>query len=81
MFTLIRRSRGITGENIVWSRGEMDEGDDMSKSALSTKTADRRHIDRRSAVSFRCGGAEGTRTPDPCDANAMLSQLSYSPTS
>ncbi len=25
------------------------------------------------------GGAEGDRTPDPCDANAMLSQLSYSP--
>ena len=27
-----------------------------------------------------CGGDEGTRTPDPCDANAVLSQLSYIPT-
>ena len=26
-----------------------------------------------------CGGAEGDRTPDPRVANAMLSQLSYSP--
>ena len=26
------------------------------------------------------GGAEGIRTPDPCNANAMLYQLSYSPT-
>ena len=26
------------------------------------------------------GGDEGTRTPDPCDANAVLSQLSYIPT-
>ena len=26
-----------------------------------------------------CGGAEGVRTPDPRVANAMLSQLSYSP--
>ena len=25
------------------------------------------------------GGDEGTRTPDPCDANAVLSQLSYIP--
>ena len=25
------------------------------------------------------GGAEGIRTPDLCDANAALSQLSYSP--
>ncbi len=28
----------------------------------------------------RGGGDEGTRTPDPCDANAVLSQLSYIPT-
>ena len=27
------------------------------------------------------GGAEGTRTPDPLDANQVLYQLSYSPTS
>ena len=26
------------------------------------------------------GGDEGTRTPDPRDANAVLSQLSYIPT-
>ncbi len=26
------------------------------------------------------GGAEGIRTPDPRDANAMLYQLSYNPT-
>ncbi len=26
------------------------------------------------------GGDEGTRTPDPCDANAVLFQLSYIPT-
>ncbi len=26
-----------------------------------------------------CNGAEGTRTPDPRVANAMLSQLSYRP--
>ena len=25
------------------------------------------------------GGDEGTRTPDPCDANAVLFQLSYIP--
>src|SRR5215204_3685054 len=28
----------------------------------------------------KSGGDEGTRTPDPCDANAVLSQLSYIPT-
>jgi hypothetical protein len=28
----------------------------------------------------RVGGDEGTRTPDPRDANAVLSQLSYIPT-
>ena len=28
----------------------------------------------------RDGGDEGTRTPDPRDANAVLSQLSYIPT-
>ena len=31
-------------------------------------------------VSVWVGGDEGTRTPDPCDANAVLSQLSYIPT-
>ena len=29
---------------------------------------------------WKSGGDEGTRTPDPCDANAVLSQLSYIPT-
>ena len=28
----------------------------------------------------KVGGDEGTRTPDPRDANAVLSQLSYIPT-
>ena len=38
---------------------------------------------RRQAPEFRRGwggGDEGTRTPDPRDANAVLSQLSYIPT-
>src|SRR5207344_3648845 len=41
----------------------------------------------RGVVAHRCpsrpggrGGDEGTRTPDPCDANAVLFQLSYIPT-
>lgn len=33
-----------------------------------------------SARSGSGGGDEGTRTPDPCDANAVLFQLSYIPT-
>ena len=33
-----------------------------------------------SGTSRISGGDEGTRTPDPCDANAVLSQLSYIPT-
>ncbi len=34
----------------------------------------------RPADPARAGGDEGTRTPDPRDANAVLSQLSYIPT-
>ena len=33
----------------------------------------------RNGVTFGDGGAEGSRTPDLCIANAALSQLSYGP--
>ncbi len=39
-----------------------------------------RPIDRGFVDLRRVGGDEGTRTPDPRDANAVLSQLSYIPT-
>ena len=35
---------------------------------------------RPDQIAERGGGDEGTRTPDPRDANAVLSQLSYIPT-
>ncbi len=50
---------------MTYSMPVMPDGTDQEKTVLDT---------------VNCGGAEGIRTPDPCDANAMLSQLSYSPT-
>ena len=62
------RSKGLLGQLI--------EGYASSR----RRTCVSRSVCRRRFAYRMGGGDEGTRTPDPCDANAVLSQLSYIPT-
>ncbi len=53
----------------------------VSADRLITGVADvATHVCVADVATQDSGGDEGTRTPDPRDANAVLSQLSYIPT-
>jgi hypothetical protein len=59
----------------------MTSWEDHGKVIEKTLTGDRKPFRDRLVLGIvPIGGDRGTRTPDLCDANAALSQLSYIPT-
>jgi hypothetical protein len=62
------------------ARGVADLTNHRSVGRFVASDADRSHRPIALPVDRGSGGDEGTRTPDPRDANAVLFQLSYIPT-